>query len=210
MVKWVVVGTCILIVLAIASVTALLLTRQAAEPSSLPPAPATAAPQPPPGPSTTQEKTLPSLQDQLASVEQKIQETQKSGQRQEVKVTVTEATANAELARALQSQQITSVKDAKLYFREGYMEIVLTTEVAGFTLSPRIKATVTVAAGKPQINVQSIDLGSLPLPGAIKDQVSKMIADQLSKIQLIDAPVEVTAVKISNQYMEITGLTKAQ
>jgi hypothetical protein len=180
-----------------------LITRQPAGPPAPPPLPA--------GTGTTSGAPsipAPSLQQQVDTIQQKIKESQQSGQPQEVKLTITEAEATAQMRKAL---PVTAsgivINDGAIFFRPGQVIIQIGAQFQGITVYPNIQVMVIAKDGKVGIDVEKLDLGLVPLPIG-KDQIAGIVQDQFQKALVAAKDLNVTAVEVGVQSVTVTGMTK--
>jgi hypothetical protein len=180
-----------------------LITKAPATPPAPPPLPPGAS-----APSGVPSTPAPSLQQQVDAIQQKIKETQESGQPQEVKLTITEAEATTQLKKAL---PVTAsglvIKDGTIFFRPGQVLIQIGAEFQGITVYPNIAVTVIAKGGKATIDISSLELGAIPLPIG-KEQLAGIVSDQFDKALVAAKDLNVTAVQVNTQSVTVTGMTK--
>ena len=67
--------------------------------------------------------------------------------------------------------------------------------------------TVQTVNGTPTISVQDVDFGALPIPQALKDQLTGMIPNG-GKIDIGNLPVDITGIQIIDGQIVMNGVTK--
>jgi len=80
-------------------------------------------------------------------------------------------------------------------------------DAGGIEVPVVVTAKVTVQDGKPQVTVEKTDLGRLPVPQAIKDQINSLVDSNISPA-LTDMPVDLSKLKIEKGQISIEGLVK--
>jgi len=181
-------------------------------PPSLPP-PRT----PDPGSSAASGTPLPPLQDQLKSVQDAVKQAQTTGQPVPVEITLTEAAANDELARRIAAGPTTGdivIHGGRLYFDNGRASVTIAVSYQGLAVTLNVVTTASIIDGKPQLTTESIDVGGLPLPDALKSQISGMVNKEVNNIvgSFISGSqgVTFTSVDIGYMYLKLTGVAPAK
>jgi hypothetical protein len=121
--------------------------------------------------------------DTLADIKKQAETAQRSGTSGALTFIITEDEANSNMAKLVGAQPIPgmTMKDAHMYFREGYAESIVKTEVRGVPMDINMKYTMQIVNGEPVVNVQSVSAGLLPVPFS-KEQISKSLSGFLAKV----------------------------
>ena len=156
-------GALVVIVVVAAAALLLLVTIQSHEVSEQPPVPIST-------------EAAESFDKKIGAVETAIATSEKSTKPVPVTLTITEQELNSKVAEALRENPDTSgLNPRNVQVRLLPGEIVTTAAVplGGFDTSITITSLVTISGGKPQLTVQSVRAGGLPLPGFIQDQITR-------------------------------------
>jgi uncharacterized protein YpmS len=160
------------------------------------------APENTPIPVTTE--AVENLQNNVASAAATAQ----SGQ--PVTLTVTEAQLTSLVAFEAEKQSEKVFQDPQVLLRDGQVQVLGKVKQSGISLPLKIVLTISAdAQGKPHYQVVSANLGPLPLPQAILDQLTAQL-DQAMADQLNTASnnVFVEKIDIAGGVMTITGRTR--
>lgn len=189
------------VIIIVVIVAVVMLTRAPSAPPAPPPLPPSASGgtgQPPP-----------SLPEQLKKVEEAV----KTGQPQEVKITITEVMLNDEINKILKPGTDLGgimVQEATAYLRQGLLQVNLKVNMppVPFALYPTIKASIAVKDGKLAVTIQSLDIGTVGLPDTFREQLNALMGNELGKIQLAGTGVELKTVTVGDGFLTVTGMTK--
>lgn len=140
---------------------------------------------------------------------------------EDFKVTVNEAPAGTTVSVAITEQEITSkineelknielpagleMGDVTVNLQDG--KLVLAADISYSVLSgtAAMEATIENVNGTPSIVVSQVDMGSLPIPQTLKDQLSGLIpADGI--IPVSDIPIDISKIQIVNGQIVIDGV----
>lgn len=158
------------------------------------------------------EQQAQSLENKLSTLQQQISQAQQGAAPQPFRLEVTEDEANAMVLRDLPqiNQQMKgsslTISSVQMALRDGKIKAVAQGEISGFKAGVNMEATVTVEAGKPKLAVQKVDLGLLPLPAAIKDQIAGLVQDMFRQVVQVNPNVEVQKVTIADGRLVMEGV----
>jgi hypothetical protein len=174
-----------------------------------PPAGPPAPPPLPPGSATSATSTpAPALQQQIDTIQEKIKESQQTGQAQEVKLTITEGEANAQLKKGLPvTASGMTISSGDIYFRPGQVIIQIGAAYSGFTVYPKIQVNLVIKDGKVFTEVVDLELGAVPLPVG-KEQIAGLVNEQFQNALAAAKGITITKVEVGNQSVTVTGMTQ--
>ncbi|MDO8577652.1 MAG: hypothetical protein Q7R50_00530 [Dehalococcoidales bacterium] len=113
---------------------------------------------------------------------------------------------NEELA-GLKLPEGLSVGNVTINFQDGKALVSAPIKYSALTGTAGMAINVQTVNGTPMIAVQDIDFGALPIPQALKDQITGMIPNG-GKIDLGDIPVDITSIQIIDGQIVMNGVTK--
>ncbi len=186
-----------------------LLTRPVPPPvsSGLP----AAAPTPTPPPQVVEERAQ-SLENKLSAFQQQVDQAQQGTTPAPFRLEITEDEANAMVLRDLpklneqmkgSSLAVTSVQAA---FRDGKLKAVSQGEMSGFKANLNMEGSIALEAGKPKLVVEKLDLGLLPLPGALKEQITALVQDMFGQVLQVNPNVTVQKVTVADGKLVLEGI----
>ncbi len=150
-----------------------------------PPAPA-AVPPPPAEPAPAPQPT--SLEDQVTGFRQAVAEVAATGESREVILTFTEAEMTEQANRVMTRMEIPAdipleIKGATIDLQPGNnMLTVADTTILGFDASLKVNTGVGIRDGRPDISVNDISFGMIPVPGAVKEKITALISRQTDRM----------------------------
>jgi uncharacterized protein YpmS len=153
------------------------------------------------------------LKTKIEAFQQEIQAAQAKGEQRKITLVITEGELNSLISQQLAGERPADMpaalnfEEVKVYFREDLLHSIVRVNIYGIKITPLITADIVVIEGKPTIKVKDIDVGRLPLPGAVTDRLREFLTQQLERIRL-DLPIEVTKVIIQGGQLTIVGVTK--
>ena len=127
----------------------------------------------------------------------------------EVTVTLTQEEVTSKINQELKSVELPaglSMGDVSVNLVDG--KLILSTDLnySVFSGKAGMEAVIENVDGKPSIVVTNIDMGSLPIPQALKDQLKNLIPEG-GVINLADLPFDVSSIKIVDGKMVVNGVT---
>ncbi len=150
-----------------------------------PPAPA-AVPPPPAEPAPAPQPT--SLEDQVTGFRQAVAEVAATGESREVILTFTEAEMTEQANRVMTRMEIPAdipleIRGATIDLQPGNnMLTVADTTILGFDASLKVNTGVGIRDGRPDISVNDISFGMIPVPGAVKEKITALISQQTDRM----------------------------
>ena len=152
--------------------------------------------------------TQPISTEALQSLEQQIQATLTSPDANgNVSLTLTQSQINAIMTSQLAQQKDQVISDPSVILTAGRMEVYGKVNQSGFSTNVKIILQPGVDAnGAAKLNVASIDLGGIPVPGVLKNQIESA-ADNVLNNSYIGSAVGLRATNISigEGQMTLTG-----
>lgn len=144
----------------------------------------------------------------ILSLEQQIQATLASPDANgNVSLTLTQSQINAIMISQLAQQQNQIISDPSVVLTAGRMEMYGKVNQSGFSTNLKIVLQPGVDAnGAARLNVASIDLGGIPVPDVLKNQIESA-ADNLLNNDYIGPSVglRATSISIGEGQMTLTG-----
>jgi hypothetical protein len=127
-----------------------------------------------------------------------------------ITVAITQEEVNSKVNEALKTTVLPdglTVDNLNVNLVDG--KIILSADVnySVFSGNAGMEATVQVVDGKPTIDVSNIDMGALPIPQALKDQLKDLIPSN-GLINMSDLGFDTQNISIVNGQMVISGVTK--
>jgi hypothetical protein len=154
------------------------------------------------------------LETRLEDFQKEVQEAHALGERRKVTLVVTEGELNSMIRQQLAGERPAGMpaglnfEEVKVYFREDRLHFSVRVIYGIIEVPVTITADIVITDGKPAVKVESIDMGRLPLPGAVTDRLREFLTRQLEGIAVLDLPIEVTNVVIRDGQLTIVGVTK--
>ncbi|MDP7469304.1 MAG: hypothetical protein QGI79_00610, partial [Dehalococcoidia bacterium] len=137
-----------------------------------------------------------------------------SGYWAEVELSFGEALLNSFLARQLPGFQEENelplrASSVNISFREGRMLAVTTLDVALFgEVDVGVRMRLGVRDGRLDVAIEDIDLGRLPLPGAVVDQINGFVEKGIASLEAQDFPVRLREIKLQGGRMAVGALVE--
>jgi hypothetical protein len=101
-----------------------------------------------------------------------------------VTITLTEEELTAQAAAALDRPGSLTISDPKVQLVSGQAIFTGRTRLLGFSVPVRVLATPVLVAGRPEVRVDSVDLGGIPVPSAFRQSIDTMLRDSLDPARL--------------------------
>ena len=163
--------------------------------------PSLSGPSIPPTPQPVSTEALPGL-------EQQIQETLASPDvNGNVSLTLTQPQINAILISQLAQQPDQVISNPSVVLTTGGMEVYGKVSQSGFSTNVKIILQPAVDAnGEAKLNVTSIDLGGIPIPDVLKNQIESTADNALKNASIgSTAGLKLTNIRIEAGEMTLTG-----
>lgn len=152
------------------------------------------------------------LESKVESFIEQLDQAGKTGEQRRVTIEITEEELNSFIARELPRLQKEvdfpfEVESVWVSLREGQARVTAQVNIAGFT--PKLSATVgiNVEDGVLKVDLKEIDLGRLPLPGLLKEQIDRFLQEGVDLSQM-DLPFELRKVVIKDGKLIVEGVSK--
>ena len=143
----------------------------------------------------------------IEGIRQEIEEAQASGHNRDLLLIITEEEATSKAAQlAADGELPLEMNYIQIRFHDGMIQASAMADMI-IDVQVFIQARVGVSDGKPDIAIESLYLGKLPIPKTLIDQVMVAVMTQLDE-QLEESPVELRDVTVEDGLFTITGTTK--
>lgn len=152
-----------------------------------PPPPAPVQPAPPPAEPAPVPQP-PSVEDQVTGFRQAVIEVAATGESREVILTFTEAEITEQADGVMSRMEIPAdipleIRGASIDLKPGNnMLTVADTTILGFEASLKVNTGVGIRDGRPDISVNDINFGMIPVPGAVKEKITALISQQTDRM----------------------------
>ena len=152
-----------------------------------PPPPAPVQPAPPPAEPAPVPQP-PSVEDQVTGFRQAVIEVAATGESREVILTFTEAEISEQADGVMSRMEIPAdipleIRGASIDLKPGNnMLTVADTTILGFEASLKVNTGVGIRDGRPDISVNDINFGMIPVPGAVKEKITALISQQTDRM----------------------------
>ncbi|MBT9138514.1 MAG: hypothetical protein DDT31_01079 [Syntrophomonadaceae bacterium] len=151
------------------------------------------------------------LEEKINTFTQTINEASKAGVKKEVSIQITEGEVNSLIEKRIQEgipELPIKIKDMNVQLRDGLAQVNMIGVFMGVTINALTTVEVILTDGKPNIIVKDVNLGRVPLPGAIKNRLKDIINEQSKKIEMTELPFEFKDIVIKDGQIFIQGTTK--
>lgn len=122
------------------------------------------------------------------------------------RVVFTEREIEQQIERYLAQQPEASYRNVTVTLRPGDAVVSGQVNVSGLWVDATIHADVTARDGKPVVTITQVNLGPIPLPGRVKDDLTKAIADTLVEAEHL--PFRFTAITLGTGRITVQGVTR--
>ena len=142
-------------------------------------------------------------EDQLENLKKEIAR----GSGRPVTLSLTEGELNAVIGQALTEQQDDRVRDIGIGIDQDKLIVTGTVDVPGLPRgSFTAEGTVTARNGKLSLDVKSLRLGRLPLPGILRDRAKEAVESELQSV-LRSSEVSWESARLEDERMVLSGVT---
>jgi uncharacterized protein YpmS len=127
----------------------------------------------------------------------------------EVSITITDQQMNAYLANNMDSAQTDpSIQDPQAHFTDGKVEIYGKVSQSSITVDAKFVLVPEIdAEGRPDLRVESINLGPLPVPDTMVQQVDERVDGLLDDyLSSVDENFTVKDITVTEGKMTVTGV----
>jgi len=128
----------------------------------------------------------------------------------EISLTLTQEEVNSKINEELKAVDLPegfSIENVNVNLVDGKLLLSADAKYLIFTGKAGIEASVEIVNGNPSIVVQDVDVGKLPIPQNLQDQLEDLIPKE-GVIQLSDLPFNTQNIQIVNGELIIEGATK--
>ena len=104
-----------------------------------------------------------------------------------------------------------SARSIQVSFREGKIGVVTTLEVPIFgDVDVGVQARLEVKEGRLEMVVEDVDLGRLPLPGAVLEQVNSYIDQGIAQLENRELPLRLQELRLQEGRMTVRALIETE
>ena len=128
----------------------------------------------------------------------------------EVTLTLTQEEVNSKINEELKTVDLPegfSIENVNVNLVDGKLLLSADAKYLIFTGKAGIEASVEIVNGSPSIVVQDVDMGKLPIPQNLQDQLKNLIPEE-GLIQSSDLPFNTQNIEIINGELIIEGVTE--
>lgn len=145
-----------------------------------------------------------SLDDKIAALEQEIDE---AAVGEELTLELTEEEATSKLDRLARDGQLSvEIADPQIYFRDRMVRAFAVVDM-GINVQVALQANIEVKDGKPDVTIESLNLGKIPIPKALIDSIMTALERALEE-RWDDLHLELQEVDIEPGEITITLVKK--
>lgn len=166
------------------------LVRNLRSPELPPPPPAPVQPAPPPT-ETTPVPPPPSFEDRVTDFRQAVVEVADTGESREVILTFTEAEITEQADKIMTRMEIPAdipleIKGVSIDLQPGNnMLTIADTTILGFDAKLKVNTGVSIRAGRPDISINEVSFGMIPVPGMVKEKIVALISQQTDRMLVV-------------------------
>jgi len=187
-----------LLLLALAGAAAYFLTRTPSSARGLPP------------PATSPEQAE-ALQNRLDEFSRELDQANAAGERNRMSLVITEEEANSLIARELPAFQEENpqtlpfrMESVQVSFREGKVLAFAIFDLGGLHPRCAVVARISARGGQPEVEIEKVELGSLPLLGLVQAWVLRGV----QAVETEDFPLEIESVQVRDGQVVVEGWSK--
>ena len=128
----------------------------------------------------------------------------------EVRLALTQEEVNSKINQELKTVELPSgfsIGSVNVNLVDGKILLAADVTYSVFKGQAGLEASVEIVNGDPSIVVTDVDMGKLPIPQALKDQLEGLIPEG-GVIQLSGLPLDMQNIQIVNGQLIIMGVTK--
>lgn len=127
-----------------------------------------------------------------------------------ITVTLTQEEVDSKVNEALKTTTLPAgltVNNLNVNLQDGKILLSADVNYSVFSGNAGLEATVQIVDGQPTIDVSSVDMGALPIPQSLKDQLKDLIPSN-GLINISSLGFDTQNIQIVDGQMVITGVTK--
>jgi len=127
-----------------------------------------------------------------------------------VTLTLTQEEINSKIATELSTADMpdnVKVNSVSVNLENGQILASAKVNYSGIEVNVGATAKIEVSNGQAYVVVQDLDMGKVPLPQSVKDQLTGMIPDD-GKISLSDVPLDIQGITVQDGQVVVQGVTK--
>jgi hypothetical protein len=147
------------------------------------------------------------LDDRIEAVQREIDEAAAMGQRIEVTFVITEEEATSKVIQLSQSDEINlDIEYAQIHFQDGKAychgkaDFVIDMDIS-------LEAEIEVVDGEPDITIEGLHIGRLPIPGTLVGQIMRAVMSHYQE-RLDGIRIDLEEITIGDGEMIIRGRSK--
>ncbi len=125
-------------------------------------------------------------------------------------LTITQEELNSKINEELKTLALPdnlTVSSVNANLSEGEMRIAAKIKYSVLSGTAGLAAEIVIENGTPKVLVTDVDMGKLPIPSALKDQLRKLVPEDII-IQTAGTSFETSSVEIHDGEMVLSGVTK--
>jgi len=148
------------------------------------------------------------LDDRIEAVQREIDETAAMGQRIEVTFVITEEEATSKVIQLSRSDEINlDIGYAQIHFQDGKAYCHGKIEFFMINMSISLEAEIEVVDGEPDVTIEGLHMGRLPIPGTLVGQIMRAVISHYQE-RLDSIRIDLEEITIGNGEMIIRGRSK--
>lgn len=146
--------------------------------------------------------------EEMQRLEEQMRATLEAGASGEVTVTITQEQLNAYIASEVASQPEPWITDPSVVLTEGQVEVYGKIAQSGISANTKIVMKPRIDAdGSPKLDVESINLGSIPVPDALNERINSLVDDSLRDYLAQNSnQFRVNNITITEGHMTVSGV----
>ena len=122
------------------------------------------------------------------------------------RVVFTEREIEQEIARYLAAYPDTPARNVRVTLTPQEAITFGQVRVGGLWVAATVHASVRLQGGKPVVTLTQVDLGSIPLPPSVRDDLTRRLTEALAGIE--NLPFRFTNITLGDGQIIIQGVTK--
>ena len=147
------------------------------------------------------------LDNKIEALRREIDEASAMGRRIEVTLVITEEEATSKVVQLSNSGEVNlDIKYAQIHFSDGKAYCFGTVDLV-IKMNISLEAKIEVVDGEPDITIEGLHIGRLPIPGTLVDQVMSAVMNHYQE-RLDNLRVNLEEITIGNGEMIIRGRSK--
>ena len=148
-----------------------------------------------------------SFDKKVDTLQKEIKEASEARQEKQVAITITEGEVNSKLTELLAETALPmGITKLSINFRENQFLLYTVVDVPGVAAKIGVAGNIKVVNGKPQVTIQDLDIGKLPLPKSTYRRAEDLL-DLVLRIYLTDLPIKISSVNIGSRQIVVSAVT---